>query len=112
MLRLQMTTCPSRARAFLRCSRSRVSSSGRSLNFPWKHLSSAAGGYVPGPELGNDLATQEVGSFQRPFAISIEDSCVRARDLLGQEMGQGAPQIPADLHIARLPGIGLKPSST
>jgi hypothetical protein len=31
---------------------------------------------------------------------------------LGQEMGQGAPRIPADLHVARSREIRLKSSST
>jgi hypothetical protein len=31
---------------------------------------------------------------------------------LGQEMGQGAPQIPADLYVVRPREFRLKPSST
>ena len=61
-------------------------------------------------QIGVEVAGLEIGPFQDPWPS--RGSYVRGRDLLGQEMGQGALQIPADLHVARSPEFGLKPSST
>lgn len=46
------------------------------------------------------------------LTILADQTRLRRVALLGQQMGQHAPQIPADLPVVRFDGFGLKPSST